>query len=50
MNSAEAIGLLADDEGLRRRIAEGGRNFAGKFSWDKVAQQTLALYERVVAS
>src|SRR5881296_1274232 len=45
---AEAIELLADDEGLRRRIAEGGRNFAGKFSWDKVAQQTLALYERVM--
>ena len=47
---AGAIELLADDEGLRLRIAEGGRNFAGKFSWDKVARQTLALYERMVMS
>ena len=47
---AEAIGVLADDDGLRLRLAEGGSNFARRFSWDKVAQQTLALYERVVAS
>ena len=45
---AEAIRLLADDEGLRRRLAEGGRSFAGRFSWDEVARQTLALYERVM--
>ncbi|HEY4002781.1 MAG TPA: glycosyltransferase, partial [Candidatus Xenobia bacterium] len=47
---AAAICRLRDDPGLRRRLAEGGRQrVLEKFTWQSVAQRMLAIYERTMA-
>ena len=37
-------GLLRDDD-LRRRLGAGACRFAGTFSWDRCADETMALIE-----
>ena len=45
-----AIGELLGDPEERRRLEEAARAAAaGPFSWDRVAEQTAAVYERVRA-
>jgi glycosyltransferase involved in cell wall biosynthesis len=44
---AEAIQRLAEDEGLRQELRQRGLEQAAKFSWQKTAEQTLAVYRRV---
>jgi glycosyltransferase involved in cell wall biosynthesis len=39
---ASAIGRLLDDEGLRRRLGEGGMAWARRFSWDAAAERIEA--------
>jgi starch synthase len=47
---ADAINRLAADAGLRRRMGLAGRaRVEAAFSWEAIAQRTLALYEQVVA-
>jgi glycosyltransferase involved in cell wall biosynthesis len=48
---AQAIGELLADPGERERLAERARAAAaGPYSWDSIAQRTLAVYEEVLAA
>jgi glycosyltransferase involved in cell wall biosynthesis len=44
---AQAIGRTLTDEGLRRRLATQSRAQAARFSWDRTARRTLAVYHAV---
>ena len=46
---AEAVSRLLADEALRARVAEGGRQLAGRRSWPVIARQHVELYDRVLA-
>ncbi|RJQ47063.1 MAG: glycosyltransferase [Gaiellales bacterium] len=41
---AAAMGRLAADEALRRRLGDAWNSVAGKYSWDSIAAQTLETY------
>ena len=45
---AKSIINLWEDEDERRRLASGGRQHAGKFSWEKTANLTLSIYRDVM--
>jgi phosphatidylinositol alpha-mannosyltransferase len=45
---ADALLELLPDEGRRRRMAELGRRRAQGFSWQRVSQQVLSYYERLL--
>ncbi len=45
---AEAIARLASNAELRRRLGEGAARLAQSFTWEKIAEKTGALYERVL--
>jgi glycosyltransferase involved in cell wall biosynthesis len=46
---AEALKTLADDAGLRRRYGEAGRRMIeDEFSSERIGQQTVALYDRLL--
>jgi alpha-maltose-1-phosphate synthase len=46
---AEAVNRLARDPGLRERFgAAGRRRVEAHFSWDAIAEQTLAMYAKVI--
>jgi glycosyltransferase involved in cell wall biosynthesis len=45
-----AISRLLEDEALRNRLRAAGPEQAGKFSWAKTAEDTLASYERALAA
>ena len=48
---AEAIVRLLEDPDLGRRLGEGGRARAmERFSWDVIADRTLALHRRLLES
>jgi phosphatidylinositol alpha-mannosyltransferase len=42
---ASAINLLADDAGLRARLGSEGRATAAAYSWDRVVDQVVQVYE-----
>jgi len=42
---ASAINLLADDRGLCARLGAAGRVAAGSYSWDRVVEQVVGVYE-----
>jgi glycosyltransferase involved in cell wall biosynthesis len=42
---ASAINLLADDPGLRARLGAEGRATAAAYSWDRVVDQVVQVYE-----
>lgn len=44
----EALRALLSDEGLRKNMRQKGRERASKFSWERCARETLALYRKVV--
>jgi len=46
---AEAIETVLTDPALRARLVARGRARAREFTWDRVARQTLAIYEAVHA-
>ena len=41
---AGKIQELAASEGLRHRLGEGAKRLSGAFSWDRIAEETVALY------
>ena len=45
---AEKIELLLSNAGLRKTMGERARETAEKFSWDRVAQKTLEVYNTVL--
>jgi glycosyltransferase involved in cell wall biosynthesis len=45
---ASAIATLLDDDGLRAELAARGRRRARAFEWSRCAEQTLAVYDRVL--
>lgn len=45
---AAALVRLADDDDLRRRLAEGGRAQAAVLSWDRLGPRYERLYERAI--
>ena len=45
---AETLGLLLSDEGLRRRLSSLGLQRAREFSWERTAEQTLAVYRKAI--
>jgi len=45
---AEALLDLLGDADRRRRMGEQGRRRAQEFSWDRVSQQVLSYYERLL--
>ena len=45
---AQAIQKLADDPELRRTMGANGRQKAREYSWDKVARQVLACYDKIL--
>ena len=45
---ADALLELLDSEETRRRMAERGKRRVEEFSWDRVAQQVLSYYERLL--
>jgi glycosyltransferase involved in cell wall biosynthesis len=42
---ANAIELLARDEGLRESLSKNGKTFALRHTWDRVAERTLRVYD-----
>jgi glycosyltransferase involved in cell wall biosynthesis len=46
---AEGLRQLAEDEGLRQRLAEAGARRVKDFSWDAATDQTAALYNLISA-
>jgi glycosyltransferase involved in cell wall biosynthesis len=46
---ADAMRLLVEDGGERRRLVARGRRRAARFTWERTARETLAVYERVLA-
>jgi phosphatidylinositol alpha-mannosyltransferase len=45
---AEALLSLVDDASRRQTMAERGRQRAEEFSWQRVSQQILSYYERLL--
>ena len=45
---AAKIGEVLDNETLRSNLIEKGRTQAAKYSWRRTAEQTLAVYEKVL--
>jgi glycosyltransferase involved in cell wall biosynthesis len=45
---ATALGRLLDDPDLRDRLATAGRARAAEFTWERTAEATRAVYERVL--
>jgi glycosyltransferase involved in cell wall biosynthesis len=45
---ADALVRVLDDAALRARMGKAGRVRAAAFAWPRVAEQTLAVYDRLV--
>ncbi|HIE37494.1 MAG TPA: glycosyltransferase family 1 protein [Anaerolineales bacterium] len=45
----ETIHTLLSDAGLRGKMQEQGASHAARFSWERMAQETWEVYERVIA-
>jgi glycosyltransferase involved in cell wall biosynthesis len=45
---ANAIHLLLTNEQNRRKLIEKGRQRAQQFSWDRAADEVMALYQRLL--
>jgi phosphatidylinositol alpha-mannosyltransferase len=45
---ANALVRLLDDADLRARMGQAGRAHASAFAWPRIAEQTLAVYDRLV--
>lgn len=47
---AAKISEVLDDKNLREKLVGAGKIQAGKYSWKRMAEQTLAVYEEVLTS
>ncbi len=45
---AEAVARVADHAGLRARLGEGARRLSRLFAWERIARDSLALYESLL--
>jgi glycosyltransferase involved in cell wall biosynthesis len=45
---AEAVARVADHAGLRTRLGEGARRLSRLFAWERIARESLALYESLL--
>lgn len=45
---ANKIEVLATDPGLRERLAQGAKRLSQGFSWDRIAEKTLAVYQQLL--
>jgi glycosyltransferase involved in cell wall biosynthesis len=45
---SHAMERVLRDEGLRNEMSQKGLERSKKFSWDKVAKETMAVYEKVI--
>ena len=45
---AKSMRMLGEDKALRQRLGYEARNFAKKFSWSKIAEETKGLYEETL--
>jgi glycosyltransferase involved in cell wall biosynthesis len=48
VNLALTIAPLATDLNLRRQLADGARQLGSLFDWERIAAETMALYQQVV--
>jgi glycosyltransferase involved in cell wall biosynthesis len=46
---ASAVGRILGDQGLAARLRAAGESRAAEFTWERTAEQTLAVYERALA-
>lgn len=46
---AQAIRDVLDDQDLRKRLIANGKTQLAKYSWDKLAKQTLEIYQKVLS-
>ena len=46
----QAVKALAADPDLRGRLGQGAEKLAGLFSWDKIADQTIEFYQKILNS
>ncbi len=46
----QAVKALAADPDLRGRLGQGAAKLAGLFSWDKIADQTIEFYQKILNS
>jgi phosphatidylinositol alpha-mannosyltransferase len=46
---ADALARVLEDDALRARMGRAGRMRASAFAWPRIAEQTLAVYERLVS-
>jgi len=44
-----AVQTLADDAALRQKLGRGAAELAGQFSWEKIAAETAAFYQSLLA-
>lgn len=53
VGDVEALGMavqtLADDAALRQKLGRGAAELAGQFSWEKIAAETAAFYQSLLA-
>jgi glycosyltransferase involved in cell wall biosynthesis len=47
---ADAINEVLTDKDLRESLIKAGRQQAAKYSWQRTAEQTLAVYQQVLKS
>ncbi|HSX05325.1 MAG TPA: glycosyltransferase family 1 protein [Candidatus Saccharimonadales bacterium] len=47
---ATKIGQVIDDRDLRAQLIKAGKARVGQFSWQRMAEQTLAVYKRVLGA
>lgn len=50
IDMAAKIGSVVDDETTRSQMIQAGYAQAAKYSWERMARQTLAVYDRVLKS
>jgi len=48
-NMTAAIGKVITNEEFRKKLVGNGKKQAGKYSWQKTAEQTLAVYKEVLS-
>jgi glycosyltransferase involved in cell wall biosynthesis len=46
---ADVIGMVLDDDRLRAEMAAAGPERAARFSWQRAARETLAVYQRLLS-
>jgi glycosyltransferase involved in cell wall biosynthesis len=45
---ADNIAKVLDDNDLRKQLIKNGYKQASKYSWERMAKQTLAVYEKAL--